>query len=437
MILARSYLVRVMSCSRTINRHHLRLDAREVSTRRNPCIFLIFLVVLLVPLTQSGCAGLTSADATKSTTDPAPAMPSITAQPAKQTVTAGQTATFSVTASGTAPLSYQWQKNGTAIGSATAASYTTPATASSDSGSQFTVVVTNSAGNLTSSVATLTVTPAPVAPSITAQPANQTVTAGQTATFSVTASGTAPLNYQWQKNGTAIGGAIAASYTTPATATSDSGSQFIVVVTNSAGNITSSAATLTVNEVPPGQLTPSELSLNFNNVNIGSNSVLGVTFTNSGNSNITISNVSISGPGFTASGVPVGLIVPSGQTPTLNVTFAPAGAGSVTGSVTVTSNASNSPALITVSGVGVQPISHSVTLNWIASTSTVTGYVVYRATVSGGPYTRLNSSQDTTTQYQDSGVQSGQTYYYVVTAVDSSNVESTYSIQVSATIPTP
>jgi hypothetical protein len=84
-----------------------------------------------------------------------------------------------------------------------------------------------------------------------------------------------------------------------------------------------------------------------------------------------------------------------------------------------------------------EPISHSVTLDWIASPSAVIGYNVYRGTVSGGPYTQLNSSLVTTTRYQDSSVQSGQTYYYVVTAVDSSQVESTNSNQVSATIPTP
>ena len=84
-------------------------------------------------------------------------------------------------------------------------------------------------------------------PSITTQPANQTVTVGSTATFSIVASGTAPLSYQWSKNGTAISGATSSSYTTPATVTADNGSTFTIVVTNSAGSVTSSAAALTVN----------------------------------------------------------------------------------------------------------------------------------------------------------------------------------------------
>src|SRR4029077_8740996 len=108
-----------------------------------------------------------------------------------------------------------------------------------DNASTFKVVVSNSAGSATSSAATLTVNPAPVAPTITTQPGNQTVTAGQTATFTVVATGTAPLGYQWQKNGANIAGATATSYTTPATTTADSGSSFDVVVSNTAGTVTS------------------------------------------------------------------------------------------------------------------------------------------------------------------------------------------------------
>ncbi len=89
------------------------------------------------------------------------------------------------------------------------------------------------------------------APSITTQPSNQAVSVGLTATFSVAASGTTPLTYQWQKGTTPIAGATAASYTTAATTSSDNGSQFEVVVSNSVGSITSNAATLTVTAVVP------------------------------------------------------------------------------------------------------------------------------------------------------------------------------------------
>jgi hypothetical protein len=269
-------------------------------------------------------------------------------------------------------------------------------------------------------------------PTITMQPASQTVTAGQTATFSVAATGTAPLAYQWKKNGTAISGATSSTYTTPATTTSDNGAQFTVVVTNSAGSATSTAATLTVNAAT-AILNASSTSLSFGSVTVSTSSTQSVTLTNAGNSNVNISNVSISGAGFNVSGVSTGLILTPGQTATLSVTFAPAATGSVTGSVTVTSNAS--PLTIALSGTGVTQVTHSAALSWAADTSVVVGYNSYSSTVSGGPYVKLNSTLIPTTTYSDTTVQSGKTYYYVVTAVDSNNVESAFSNQTSATIP--
>ena len=357
--------------------------------------------------------------------------PTISAQPASQTVAVGQTATFSVTATGTGTLTYQWKKNGTAISGATSASFTTPATVASDNGAKFTVTVTGPSGNVTSSAATLTVN-AP--PSITTQPTSKSVIAGQTATFSVTAAGTATLTYQWNKGGTAIAGATSASYTTPATTTADNGSQFTVTVTNGAGKITSNAATLTVTAATL-ILNAGSASLGFGSVNIGSSSSLPVSFTNAGNSNVTVSNVAISGAGYTASGVQSGQILTPGQAATLNVTFTPATAALIPGSVTVTSNASNSPATVTLSGTGVQAVAHSVTLTWTASTSTVSGYNVYRSSVSGGPYTKLNSAVIAATTYTDSNVTAGQTYFYVVTSVTSGGVESANSAEVSALVP--
>jgi len=196
-----------------------------------------------------GCAGAIRSTSSKITD---PTAPAISAQPANQSVVVGQTATFSVTATGTAPLAYQWQKNNANITGATSASYTTPVAVSGDNGATFRVVVTNSAGSATSSVATLTVTSAPVGPSITTQPANQIVTVGQTATFSVTATGTALLAYQWQKNNANITGGTSASYTTPATVSGDNGAIFRVIVTNSVNNATSNGAKLTVNAVVTG-----------------------------------------------------------------------------------------------------------------------------------------------------------------------------------------
>ena len=171
--------------------------------------------------------------------------PAILTQPADQDVDEGQTATFAVVASGSQPLAYQWSRNGAVINGAVTASYSAAASADAD-GDSFTVRVSNPAGAVDSNAARLSVRSAALAPSITAQPANQSITAGQTATFSVTATGSAPLAYRWQKNGVDIAGATAATYTTPAEATSDNGALFVVIVSNTAGSVTSVGAQLTV-----------------------------------------------------------------------------------------------------------------------------------------------------------------------------------------------
>jgi hypothetical protein len=213
-----------------------------------------------------GCASSSSVDSggTK------PTMPSITSQPTAETVTAGQSASFSVMAAGTAPLSYQWQKKGSNISGATSASYSTPPTTSADSGSTFDVVVSNAAGSVTSQQVTLTVNVGSAAPTIGTQPANQTVTAGQAATFSVVATGTAPLSYQWQMNGSSISGATVASYTTPVTTTANSGQQFRVTVTNAFGNVTSNTATLTVNASTGGSAID-VVTYHYDNMRTGQN----------------------------------------------------------------------------------------------------------------------------------------------------------------------
>ena len=178
--------------------------------------------------------------------------PTITNQPSNQSVTVGGSASFSVTASGTAPFSYQWRKDGTAIAGATSAILTLSNVQISAAGS-YTVVVTNSASAITSNAAQLTVNPAVVAPAITAQTNSQTVLAGANASFSVDATGTAPLSYQWRKDGVAIFGATAATLILSSVQSIDAGS-YTVVITNSAGSTTSNAATLAVTIPNPGRL---------------------------------------------------------------------------------------------------------------------------------------------------------------------------------------
>jgi hypothetical protein len=184
-------------------------------------------------------------------------------------------------------------------------------------------------------------------------------------------------------------------------------------------------------------LMASPATVGFGNVSTGSSNTRSVTVTNSGAAPVSISKVSISGAGFSASGVPAGLILPAGGTAALSVTFAPSSVGQVNGSATVTETGVTTPLAITLSGNGVAAGAHSVTLNWNASSSSVAGYRTYRATAPGGPYTALNTTPNAQLRFTDSSVQPGTTYYYVVTAMTPSNTESSYSNQTSATVPKP
>jgi fibronectin type 3 domain-containing protein len=123
------------------------------------------------------------------------------------------------------------------------------------------------------------------------------------------------------------------------------------------------------------------------------------------------------------------------QTLTIAPSFSPTSAGSVNGTVTVTSNATGSPATITLTGTGVQASSHTVALSWNASTSNVTGYNVYRSTTSGAGYLKITTSPLTSLTYVDDTVLSATTYFYVTTAVDENGIESSNSNEATATIP--
>jgi Abnormal spindle-like microcephaly-assoc'd, ASPM-SPD-2-Hydin len=183
-------------------------------------------------------------------------------------------------------------------------------------------------------------------------------------------------------------------------------------------------------------LTFSASNLSFGSVNVGSNTDLSAALTNTGNSSVTISAVNVTNAAFTVSGVSSGETLTAGQSVPVTVQFAPAAAGAISGNISLVSNATNSPASLGLSGSGAQQSTHTVGLTWADSATTVAGYNVYRGTNTGGPYvSKLTASPTTSTQFADTGLQSGQTYYYVVTAVDSNGVESAYSNQTAASIP--
>lgn len=235
--------------------------------------------------TIHGAANTTFSFTTEAYVPPSP--PTVTGQPASLTVFAGSGAAFAVTATGTAPLNYQWRRNGTAItgnSSALTASLTLAATTTADAGS-YDCVVSNVAGSDVSTAATLTVNLVP--PSITTQPVAQMVGVGGNATFAVSAAGTGPLSYQWRFNGAPLndGGVFSGTHTAMLTLTAVTSAEsgaYDVVVTNAAAAATSNTAALVVSAAPPS-----------------------VIYWNFGTGTLGASNPGVSAP---TSGIPAGVI---------------------------------------------------------------------------------------------------------------------------------
>jgi len=238
--------------------------------------------------------------------------PSVTNPPSSLTVVQGQNATFSVSASGDGPLSYQWRFNGAPVGSSSSSAYTVVGATVTNAGN-YDAVVSNAYGSATSIVAQLTVL---VPPSISGQPTNQTVVAGSDANFQVGASGSSPLNYQWWFNGTNGVGANTNTFSLTNAQLSQAGG-YSVVITNSAGSVTSTVAMLTVGMPPSVTNPPSSLTVvqgqnatfsvsasgdlplsyqwRFNGVPVGGSSssayaVVGATVTNAGNYDAVVGN---------------------------------------------------------------------------------------------------------------------------------------------------
>src|SRR5208282_869658 len=167
-----------------------------------------------------------------------------------------------------------------------------------------------------------------------------------------------------------------------------------------------------------GQLAVSPTSLSFGSVVVGSSSALSGSLNASGAS-VTITSASLNNAEFLLSGVSLPVTLAAGQSTPFTVTFTPQASGATSASLSFSSNAANSPAVQSMTGTGTAPVQHTVDLTWNASADAV-GYNIYRGTVTGGPYAMINTSLDGTNAYSDNTVASGQTYYYVTTAVDAS-----------------
>jgi hypothetical protein len=268
----------------------------------------------------------------------------------------------------------------------------------------------------------------------------QTIRLANSGTANVTVSGLAPSVAAVSVSGLTVPITLApgtsANFTAafkPTAASSVSGN---ITVTSNATDSSMPIALTGTGEAAVPQLTANPTSLSFGNTTVGSSNVKQVTVTNTGNVSTTISSAAVAGTGFSLSGSGSSVALNPGQSETYTVNFDPKSAANDTGTFSIASNAPNSPMKIALSGTGVtSPTNHSVALAWDRSSSTVVGYFVYRSSKSSGPYAKVNSAADASTSYSDSTVANGQVYYYVVTAVDSSNIESAYSNQVSVTIP--
>ena len=183
-------------------------------------------------------------------------------------------------------------------------------------------------------------------------------------------------------------------------------------------------------------LVVSPSSLSFGNVTVGSSASLPLTLSAS-NGPVTISSVQDNSSEFALSGLALPTTISAGQSVTATMMFTPNASGTASANLVVTSDAANSPNAVPLTGVGVAVSAHSTDLTWDPSQGVVIGYDVYRGTTKGGPYAQINPVLDASTDYTDSTVSAGTTYYYVVTAIDSNNMQSTNSNEAKVVIPTP
>ena len=177
-------------------------------------------------------------------------------------------------------------------------------------------------------------------------------------------------------------------------------------------------------------------SLSFGNVTVGVTARLVLTLTAS-NGPVTISTAKVNSSEFVLSGVALPVTIAAGQSINAKAAFTPSVSGTASANLTLASNAANSPTTVSLTGIGVSAGAHSADLSWDPSRDVVIGYNVYRGGTRGGPYSRINSVLEGSTNYTDSVVKAGATYYYVVTAVDAARMESPFSNEVKVIIPSP
>ena len=347
---------------------------------------------------------------------------SVTVSPTTTSLQGGQQTQFTATVRGTNNTAVTWTASGGTMTSG--GQYTAP----SSSGT-YTLTATSVADSRKSASAVITVSQ-PSQMSISVSPGTASLQSGGQQQFTAYVSGTSNTAVTWavtQGTGTITQSGL---YRAPQAVETD-----IVVATSQADSTESASASIAVVAPAAGQVAVSPTSFSFGNVVIGSNSALNGSLTAS-SASVTVTSAGLNNGEFVLSGISLPATLTAGQSAPFTVTFTPQTSGATSASLSFSSNASNSPAVQSMTGTGTAATQHTVDLTWNASTSAV-GYNVYRSSVSGGPYSMINTSLDGTTAYTDSTVVSGQTYYYVATAVDGSSNESGYSNQAQAVIPNP
>lgn len=185
--------------------------------------------------------------------------------------------------------------------------------------------------------------------------------------------------------------------------------------------------------VAAGELVVSPSTLDFGKVPVGSHDGQTGTLT-AGDSRIRVTSADWSGEGYSVSGIVFPLTIPAGQSVSFKVTFAPHRAGTSAGQISFQSDAESAPQ-VAFNGKGTQAAAHIVTLSWSPTAASVVGYNIYRGNSSKGTYTRINPSPHPKSTFTDASVMSGETYFYMTTAVSKNGRESKYSNQVQVTIP--
>ena len=356
-------------------------------------------LVALLFFAFAGCDGSDDAP-------PPDSVPVVTTQPADASVVVGSAAGFNVAATGAAPLAYQWSSSPdgiafTAIAGATTTSYSTGVTTLNQSGSFYRVVVSNGLGSATSSAARLTVTPAVIAPAISVQPADQTVTSPATATFNVTATGTTPA-YEWQSSSDGgvtfspvAGGPDAPSLAVVNTTTTQSGQRYRVRVSNNAGSVTSNSGLLTVNAASSAPLFSTQPSAQTIVAGAAATFTVVATGTPAPALQWRINGTNLA-DGAQASGVCSGATVVGAASVALTLTAVPIGcSGAVFSAVAsngVNPDATSNGATLTVNAAAVAP---SITLQPASVTVAAPSPATFTAAASGAPSPTVQWQQST------------------------------------------